>query len=183
MPWMEKVKFWRMVGASLNTGAGARMARATGEAVNRIAAAYMAPRLAGEVPWTEPVKPLAESRVAVVATAGFHLKDQEPFDVDAQNGDVSFRVIPSDVDPKDLVVTHAHYTHRYVDRDANCVLPVDRLRELAAAGALSLSPRWFSYGFAGTQTRGLIDPERGTAHRVARALAEDGADLVVLVPA
>jgi D-proline reductase (dithiol) PrdB len=34
------------------------------------------------------------------------------------------------------MVTHEHYDHRHADQDINCVFPIDRLRELAAAGVI-----------------------------------------------
>jgi len=183
MALMEKTKFWRRMGAMLNTGTGAAVNKVTGDLVNRVTAAAMTPRLSGEVPWTAPTKPLAESAVALVSTAGFHLRGDEPFDVDAQLGDPSYRSFPKDVRANDLVVSHTHYPHRYVDADVNVLLPIDRLRELESAGALRVAPRVFSFGFAGTITREIVDPEAGTAHTLAEELKADQVDLVLLVPA
>lgn len=183
MSVLDKLKFWRGLGLMLNTGLGAKVAGATGGIINA-ASATMAPRLKGDVPFVKPAKPLAESRIALITTAGFHLEDQEPFDVDAVNGDPSFREFPSDVDLKRLRITHAHYTHRYAEKDANVILPLTRLHELKQEGVLKdLAPRVFSFGFAGTLTKALIKEPDGSAWQIAGKLKEDQVDLALIVPA
>ena len=46
----------------------------------------------------------------------------------------SLRVIPLDSDTSSLVVEHAAYDLGAARRDANVMLPIDRLRELAEEG-------------------------------------------------
>ena len=183
MSLREKTHFWRALGAFLNTGLGAWGSRATRSAVNRLGAAFYAPRFGGAIPFVKPGKPLRESTIAIVTTSGVHLASDEPFDVDATQGDPTYRIVPTEARAADLRVSHAHYSHRYVDEDLNVVFPLDSLRELAAEGAFRLAPRHFAWGFLGTTTRALVDPRIGKAHEVARLLREDGVDLVVLVPA
>lgn len=178
----RKTSLWRGLGRFLESGTGADLAEMTGGVVNRLGA-RTAPVMRGEIPWSPLSRPLAECRVAVVSTAGFHRSTDPPFDVDAALGDPSFRTIPSDVDLADLTVTHTHYSHRYVDRDPNVLMPLDRLRELEQAGVFQLAPRFFAFGFAGTITSAFIEPPDGTAHQVARKLRDDGADIVLLIPA
>lgn len=152
--------------------------------IGSMAAAVTAPRLEGEIPWTPITKPLHECRVALISTAGFYIDGDEPFDVDARDGDPSFRVFPSDVDPTTLRVAHTHYSHRYVDADHNSLLPLDRLRELEQAGVFSsLAPRTFSFGFSGKMTKELIDYPEGTAHALAKELGSDEVDVALMVPA
>jgi D-proline reductase (dithiol) PrdB len=50
------------------------------------------------VPWTALKKPLKDSRLALVSSAGFIKPGQEPFDESIRGGDYSFREIPSDTD-------------------------------------------------------------------------------------
>ena len=119
----------------------------------------------------------------MVTTAGLHLDSDRPFDVDDPRGDASFREIPADVEVSRLRIAHAHYTHRWWEQDPEVILPLDRLRELESASVLQLAPRFFSFGFGGLLTREFIDPKAGTAHQVARCLADDGVDLALLVPA
>jgi D-proline reductase (dithiol) PrdB len=85
------------------------------------------------IPYTPRRIEPREARFALVTTAGVQLRSQDPFNLD---GDNSWREIPGDVAAGDLMVTHEHYDHRHADRDINCVFPIDRLRELAAEGAI-----------------------------------------------
>jgi len=142
-----------------------------------------APDLDGPPPFVRPEKPLSSCRVAVVTTAGLYLPGDEPFNVDAPRGDPGFRELPADLDAADLLVAHTHYPHRYFEEDPEVILPIATLRRLEAADIFQLAPRFFSFGFGGMLTREYIDPRRGTAHQVARALADDGVDLALLVPA
>jgi D-proline reductase (dithiol) PrdB len=183
MGLFESAKIWRTGGALLDNRLVATALHKTGALVNKLAAATMTPRLNAEIPWTPLAVPLDQARVSMVSTAGLHLEGDTPFDIDAKEGDVSFREIPSEVDGAYLRVSHTHYPHRYLNQDRNVVLPVDRLRELADGGVLRLARRLFSFGYSGTLTRQLIDPEDGTAHRLAAELQEDGVDLVLLAPA
>ena len=59
-----------------------------------------------EVPWTPLVKPIEESRIVLVTTGGVHLKSDTPFDMSDSNGDPSFRMIPSQAKPEELMITH-----------------------------------------------------------------------------
>ena len=80
-------------------------------------------------------KAVAESTIALVTTAGVHLKSQEPFNMEDPDGDPSFRAIPSDVRKEDLTITHKYYDHSAADRDINVVLPLDRIARTARGKA------------------------------------------------
>ena len=98
------------------------------------------------VPWTPMRKPLPESRICLVTTGGLHLKSDKPFEMADPNGDPSFRAIPATATRDDLTITHDYYDHRDADRDFNIVMPLDRVRELAAAGHLGgLTPTHYSF--------------------------------------
>ena len=183
MGLMERFNIWRRGDTLLQTRAGAGFAETTRGMVNRLAAVMMTSRHSGGVPWSPLTKPLSECRLAVVTTAGLHLAGDRPFDVDSAHGDPSFRSFPSEAEHSDLRVSHTHFSRRYFDADPNVILPLDCLRELADNGVLHLAPRFFSFGFAGKLTRELVDPERGTAPRLAAELHDDGVDLALLVPA
>lgn len=91
--------------------------------------------------FTRLTKPLSESRMALVTTAGAHLDDQEPFHVETVAGDHTYRILPDDMDPSHLVFTHTHYDTAPAMQDPNCVLPIDRLHELVERGRIgSASP-------------------------------------------
>jgi hypothetical protein len=80
--------------------------------------------------------PQVEATVALLTSGGVHLSGHEPFDMHNPEGDASVRTVPGDADLDDLVITHDYYDHSATDHDLNCVFPLDRLRELAAAGVI-----------------------------------------------
>jgi len=126
-------------------------------------------------PWD---KTLAEARVALVTTAGVHLKSQPIFQV--EEGDSSYRVIPGDVNVEDLMISHTHYDRTDADQDINCVFPIARLRELDQQGFIG-SAASVHYGFMGyiPKPQQLIEE---VAPEVAKRLKEDQVDIVVLSP-
>ena len=77
-------------------------------------------------PWTPP-PPLSRATVALVTTAGLHLRDDRPFVSDPKGGDSSFRVIPSSARASDIVQSHASigFDHTAFYRDMNVTLPLD----------------------------------------------------------
>ena len=134
------------------------------------------------VPWTPLEKPLAECRLVLVSSAGFVLRDQQPFDESIRGGDVSFRRIPNDCDVSDLVDTHRSETfdHAGLSRDPNVAFPLDRVRELAESGRIgSLARVHLSFMGSITAPGRLI---RDTAPEVASSLAHDSVDVALLVP-
>src|SRR5689334_11386270 len=86
------------------------------------------------VPFTPFDRTLDKSVVALVTAGGVHLKDQEAFNIADELGDLTYRVIPQDVDSSQLVVTHHHYDHADADQDINVVFPIDVLRDLVEEG-------------------------------------------------
>lgn len=130
--------------------------------------------------WTHPSKPMAAWRVALVSTAGVHLRSQAPFDAESPQGDDSFREIPATTQPGELAVAHDHYDHADAGLDINCIFPLQRLQELAERGAIgSVAPRHFGLmGFI-PDPRHLLE---ASAPAVAERLAADGVDAVFLTP-
>jgi D-proline reductase (dithiol) PrdB len=88
------------------------------------------------VPFTPFDRELSRATIAIVTAAGVHRKDQSPFNIADELGDLTFRVIGSDAQVGDLMVTHHHYDHTDADRDINVVFPIDALRALAAEGVI-----------------------------------------------
>lgn len=134
------------------------------------------------VPWTPLGKPLAACRVALVSSAGFVLRGQDPFDQHRRGGDPSFREIPSDVEVANLVDCHRSesFDHTGMLKDPNVAFPVDRLVELAAKGRIgSVNRRHLSFMGSLTATGRLT---RQTAPEAAARLVEDGVDVALLVP-
>jgi D-proline reductase (dithiol) PrdB len=135
------------------------------------------------VPWARLARPVRQSIIALVTTAGVHLDSDSPFDMADADGDPSFREFPSDIDPRRLTITHKYYDHAAADRDINVVLPLDRLRELVAEGQVGgIAPRVYSF-MGHIDGRHLATLIGQTAPAVAQRLREDGADAVFLTPA
>jgi len=121
------------------------------------------------------MRELSQSTFALVSTAGVHLRDQEPYNVD---GDNSWRLIPGDVQASQLMVTHDHYDHRDADEEINCVFPIDRLRELAQAGIIGdVSDKHL--GFMG-YSQNLRDLYERAAPEMAKTIERSKADAVLL---
>ncbi len=134
------------------------------------------------VPWAPLEKPLAECRLALVSSAGFVLRDQQPFDGSVRGGDVTFRRIPNDVDISDLVDTHRSesFDHTGLSSDPNVAFPLNRVRELAESGRLgSLAPTHLSLMGSITAPGRLV---RDTAPEAANSLLHDSVDVALLVP-
>ena len=127
------------------------------------------------IPYTPRYRELNESTFALVTTAGVHLRDQEPFNVD---GDNNWRLIPGDVQTSQLIVTHKHYDHTGADHDINCVFPIDRLRELADEGIIAgIGDKHL--GFMG-YTQNFRDLYERAAPEMAKIILRSKADGVIL---
>ncbi len=132
--------------------------------------------VSGAPPWTPLRRPLPGTTVAIVTTAGVHMRQDRPFRL---NGDATYRAIPGTAEPGDLAITHQAYDTRDAARDINLVFPLERLRELAAEGVIgAVAPAHFGFGLT-PSARALLAPGRA----VGRQLAQAGVDLALLVPA
>lgn len=127
------------------------------------------------IPYTPRSRELRATTFALVSTAGVHLREQGPFNVD---GDNSWRLIPGDVQAHQLMVTHEHYDHSDADKDINCIFPIDRLRELAQAGIIGgISDKHL--GFMG-YSQHLRDLYERSAPEMAKIVLRSKADAVLL---
>ena len=127
-------------------------------------------------PWITP-RPLKESTVAIVSTAGLHRRSDPPFNP----GAVDYRLLPGDVDFADVVVSHisSNFDRSAFQQDPNIWFPLDRLREMAAAGEIAGVSKWH-YSFMGAQPNHQALQAAG--EEVGRLLAADEVDVALLVP-
>lgn len=125
--------------------------------------------------WTPVTKELKDMRIALASAAGIHLKTDKRFNL---AGDTSFREIPGDTKPEEMMVSHGGYDNGDVNKDINCMFPLFRLQELAEAGFIKeVAP--IHYGFMG----GGGDQDKfknETGPEIARQLKEEGVDAVLL---
>jgi D-proline reductase (dithiol) PrdB len=129
-------------------------------------------------PVTPMRRQLSQAKVALVTSAGLHLRDDQPFG----RGDSGFRLIPANANGKDVLMSHSSigYDHVPFYKDVNITFPIDRMRELQERGQVgSLSENFYS--FMGAQR----DPSRilsDGAPEVAQRLLAEGVDAVILTP-
>jgi len=99
-----------------------------------------------DAPFAPMKKALKESRIGLISSCGVYRKDQPPFD--PNKNDLTFREIPTIVDPKELRVAHDFYDSTDARQDVNCVFPVERFRGLETEGFIGafVSP---AYSFMG----------------------------------
>ena len=131
----------------------------------------------GPTPWVEPTKPVSAMRIALITTAGLHFRDDTAFDFN----DSSFRVIPSEQNAGDLVMSHSsvNFDRTGFQEDVNLVFPIDRLRELEAEGKVgSVADLHYSFMGAGL----LPDAYEKSVRRLAAHLKGDNVDAVLLTP-
>lgn len=127
-------------------------------------------------------KPLRESRVALVTTAGLVPPGQPPFDESVRGGDFSYRVLPSDTDVRQLGEFHRSesFDHAGIAADRNVAFPLDPLRELCRAGEIgAVAPRHLSFMGSITAPGRLT---KKSAPEAAQLLVDDGVDIALLVP-
>jgi D-proline reductase (dithiol) PrdB len=93
-----------------------------------------------KIAFAPPSKLMQKATVALASTAGAHLADQAPFDMENRKGDMTARYIPGDTPISEIVFTHDHTDHSDADVDPNCLFPLERLwsfKERGIIGAVS----------------------------------------------
>ena len=139
-----------------------------------------------EIPWAEVRKPLAESKLALLSTAGLSMRGDAPFDMEMERqrptrGDPSWRRLRSDATSATIEANHLHIDTGYLERDLNVALPLDRVRELAAEGVVgALADSHYSImGYQGNDSSTL---ENQRAPEIAEAMRNEEVDLALLAP-
>jgi D-proline reductase (dithiol) PrdB len=135
-----------------------------------------------DIPWTPVIKSIKDCKIAIVTTAGVHLKTQKLFDMHDPYGDPTYREIPANATKEQLMITHDYYDHKDADKDINIVYPVDRLQELKQAEEIG-SIAEVHFGFMGHIDGGHIYTLiNETAPGVAEKLRTQNVDAVLLTP-
>ena len=131
-----------------------------------------------DTPWTPWTKKLSESKVAMVSTAGLHLRGDQPF----VGGDQTYRVIPSSAKANDIIMSHTSigWDHTGFYRDLNLAFPMDRLKELDQQSVIGSLAKDY-YSFMGAQQEPVKILEE-TGPDVAGRMKTEGVDAVFMVP-
>ena len=131
-----------------------------------------------EPPFETVSKPLAVSRIGLIASGGIYREGQIAFHY---RDDFSYRIIHSDTEKSALRATHFAYDVTDARSDPNVVFPLETLRAEAREGGIA------EVGSNAYTFMGGIYSVRKVRDILALALAErmeeDAVDAVVLVPA
>jgi D-proline reductase (dithiol) PrdB len=140
----------------------------------------------GPIPWTPMSKPLRQTTLALVTSAGISLKTDPPFDMEREKreplwGERSFRMIPRGATEKDIEVNHLHINTTYIKQDINVILPLARMAEFEQEKFIGrLAPTAYSfYGFQWQNNDFLkeaIEP-------ISKKMKLEGVEAVLLTPA
>ena len=137
--------------------------------------------------WATFEKRLAESRIALLTSAGIYLKGSQPsFDLEREQtrpewGDPSWRPIQAAAKPEDLGVAHLHINDEDLLADPEIALPMNLLGELASEGVVGGAAAEH-VAVMGYQDRSLRDWRDKTAPEVIAHLRSQSADGLILAP-
>ena len=126
-------------------------------------------------PWT-PSKPVSESRIALISTAGIERRGDKPYPFFSGE----FRLIPTDVDNGELVMSHLspNFDRTGFQQDINVAIPLDRMKELEAEGVIG-SVAKFNYAFMGGSQPQDMEPN---IPELVKLLRGDEVDTVLMCP-
>src|SRR6185436_9036462 len=82
-----------------------------------------------QAPFTPARRAITMMNLALVVSAGAYIDGTDPFDINAPDGDLKLREIPSDIQLTDLRFSARGYDPAFVQRDANVQVPLGRLFE------------------------------------------------------
>jgi len=133
-----------------------------------------------ETPFAPFQRALDTSRLVFLSAAGIHLRTDPPFSPDGDPDFNGLRIIPRDTPAREIQFRAAFTCLPDAEQDLNCVLPLERLRELETEGLIgAIGPRHFSLS-------PWMVPEspafEQTMHRLSGALEADRVDLVFGAP-
>lgn len=125
--------------------------------------------------FTQVTKELKDMNVALVTAAGVHLKSDERFNL---AGDSSYRVISKDSSSDNLMVSHGGYDNGDVNKDINCMFPIDPLKILEEEGFIGqVAENNIGFMGGGGDQRAFLEE---TGPQIAQLLKDEGVDAVLM---
>lgn len=128
-------------------------------------------------PFSPARRALPMLNLALITSAGVHIDGTDPFNVQASDGDLTFREIPSEIEAEDLRFVARGYDHASVQADINSQVPLARLFEFEGNGIIGQLNQvfWSLCGFipdAGRLVEEMVPRliERVERHEVQAAL-------------
>ncbi len=126
-------------------------------------------------------KPLSESRLSFISTAGVQPAGTLPFDTVHPVGDYTFRRVPSNSKISELEIHQLKYPTAGAKRDLNVIFPIERLQELANEKIIGeLTENFFSFIGYNMDAERL---EKTLAENIADAVQAEKPDACLLAPA
>lgn len=125
--------------------------------------------------FTPVTKELKNMKIAIASAAGIHLKSDKRFNL---AGDFGYRLVPGDTPTSELMVSHGGYDNGDVNKDINCMFPLDRLRELKEEGLIAEVAETQVGFMGGGGNQQKFTDETGPA--IAKLLKDEGVDGVIM---
>ena len=112
---------------------------------------------------------------SMATAAGVHHKNDERFNL---AGDFTWRKITDQMKSDELMVSHGGYDNGDVNKDINCMFPIDRIHELAKEGFIKACAPVHAGFMGGGGNQEKFKHETGPA--IAQMFKEEGVDAVIL---
>jgi D-proline reductase (dithiol) PrdB len=139
--------------------------------------------------WAPFEKRLADSRIALLTSAGLYLKRTQPsFDLERERthpdwGDPSWRAIAASTQAAEIGVAHLHINDEDLLADPEIALPMRLLDRLASESERVIGSTVAEHvSVMGFQDRTLRDWQSTTAPEIVAHLRSQGADGLILAP-
>jgi hypothetical protein len=138
------------------------------------------------IPWAPMKKPLNQTTISLVTSAGISLKTDPPFDMEREKrepiwGDRSYRAIPKGTTERDINVNHLHINTNWIKQDINVILPLDRMAEFEKEKVIGrLAP--MAYSFYGFQWQNM-DFLKEAIEPISKRMKSEGVEAVLMTPA
>jgi D-proline reductase (dithiol) PrdB len=117
-------------------------------------------------PFTPMRRALPLTNLALITAAGAYIDGTEAFEITSAGGDSSYREIPIEVEAEDLKYAARGFDSKYVLKDRNVQIPIERLLEYQENGVIGkLNNVWWSIN-------GFIPDAATVAETLAPKIAE-----------
>ena len=133
--------------------------------------------LQASIPWVEVTKPLGESVLGVVSITDLYDTDLKPFRQASEKGDPTFRALDVNVPFQRLAFA------RETKSKPPAVLPLISLRKMVKRKSIARLHPWIYSFMTQVAGRNLRSLTTISARAVSKALAYDGVDIVLVLPA
>lgn len=125
--------------------------------------------------WAPVKKELKDMTIALCHSSRCAPQGQKRFNL---AGDFTWRKITDKMPSDELMVSHGGYDNSDVNKDINCMFPIDRIHELAKEGFIKACAPVHAGFMGGGGNQEKFKHETGPA--IAKMFVEEGVDAVIL---